>query len=85
MSCECLQVEGEHSEMDIGLERFVAAPCAAVQAKGAFGCGDDAFDAGAPFAQLFIDAYVLYQFGKRVSFEGGGNGGLEVKQVAVEM
>ncbi len=57
--------------MHVGLEGFVAAPGTAVQSEGAFDGGDNAFDAGAPFAQLFVYARALHKRGERVAFEGG--------------
>ena len=53
------------------MEGFVAAPGTAAQSEGAFDGGDDAFDAGAPFAQLFVDARALDELCERVAFEGG--------------
>ena len=71
MSSEGLQIEGEDGELHVGLEGGVAAPCASVQAEGAFDGGDDAFDAGAPFTQLVVDASALHKLAKCVAFEGG--------------
>ena len=71
MAGEGLQVEGYDGDLHVGLEGFVAAPRTAAQSEGAFEGGDDAFDAGAPFAQLFVYARALYKLGEGVAFEGG--------------
>lgn len=71
MAGQGLKIEGENGKLNIGLEGFEAGPGATVEAEGAFGGGDDAFDAGAPFAQALVHLYALDQFRELVAFEAG--------------
>ena len=71
MPGERLEIEGEHGELDVGLEGLEARPGAAVQAKGAFARGDDALDPGPPFAQLLVSSRFFDQL--RQGFMFGRN------------
>ena len=56
MAREGLEIEGEDTELDVGLEGVEARPGAAVQTEGALACGNDPFDARPPVAQTLVEA-----------------------------
>ena len=59
---EGVDVECEHSELDVGFEGLETSPVTAGESVGSFACGDDPFDAGPPFAKRFVDTVACDEF-----------------------